>query len=496
MRSILRNLLLASLALAFPFAPGCSGDTTNPLPNGGGFGTDVNSSNQTGFPSDTGSGGFESSGSTPVDRWVRTYGDAADQKAGALAVNEAGDIAVTGSARGTIDFGNIPWTGSTTDSDVFVARISRQSQSLWSRRYGDSCDQHGGATAFTPAGDVLIAGDFCGKMDFGKTTVEAPAGEVDIFVAVIDDIGEDIYSRRIGGAGPQIARAAAVDAKGNALLVGSFQMAFDDGSGTVASAGLDDAFVIKLDPTGKVLWSRRFGGAEADIARAVAVDQDGTVIVGGSFGGALDFGGGPVVVPVGHSSAFVTALDPDGKHLWSHIFTGDDEAVVNGLAVEPSGMVAAIGSFAGTADLGSGPTTSAGAEDVLLALINSDGKPIWGRAFGGPKSQIGTGVGFGTTGDVVISSTSQEPIDFGNDDVFPISPPLLPELLYLARFTAAGNLIAGRVLGSIAPFESVGIGCNGTSGSVLAGSFQKTLEPEVGAIQSAGGWDVLVSRSE
>ncbi len=88
--------------------------------------------------------------------------------------------------------------------------------------------QRGGAHA---DGDVFVAGDFCGKMDFGDTTLEVAAGERDIFVAVIDDIGEDVYSRRLGGAGPSTLAPRTVDAKGNALLVGTFEKAFDDGSG-------------------------------------------------------------------------------------------------------------------------------------------------------------------------------------------------------------------------------------------------------------------------
>ena len=490
MRSILRNFLVASLALPFPFAAGCTGQTSPPPPNGSfGGGADV-SSGEVGFVSSVATGIFP-----PPGLWTKRYGDAEDQKAHAVAVNEAGDIALTGSARGTIDFGNIPWTGSPTDDDVFVAKLSREGQSQWSRRYGDSCDQNGRAVALAPTGDVLIAGDFCGKMDFGKTTLEAAAGEVDIFVALIDDIGEDVYSLRLGGAGPQIARAAVVDAKGNAILVGSFEKAFDDGLGPVASAGLDDAFVIKLDPTGKVLWSRHFGGLEADIARAVAVDPSGNVIVGGSFGGSVDFGGDLLAAAPGHSSAFVMALDPQGKHLWSWSFTGDDEMVVNGLAASSSGKIAATGSFAGTVDFGSGPAMSDGAEDAFLAMIDSNGQPIWGRRFGGPQSQIGTGVAFGPNDDLAISGTSQDAIDFDTGDVSPGVPSPTPELLYLARFAGNGTFLTSSVLANVVPMESVGVGLDSLQGAVMVGSFQKKVESEFGAIESAGGWDVLVSRS-
>src|SRR4051794_27024827 len=118
MRSILRNLLVSSLALAFPLAGGCSNQTdTNAS---GESTTDIFPGDpDPGFSSGVTGGGFGGFGdgggpSLPFGFWSKRFGDAADQKAGALAINAAEDIAITGSARGTIDFGNVPWTGSTT----------------------------------------------------------------------------------------------------------------------------------------------------------------------------------------------------------------------------------------------------------------------------------------------------------------------------------------------------------------------------------------------
>jgi hypothetical protein len=494
MRSTLRYVLASSLALAYPLAAGCSQQEFPPMDTG------VGGASTTG-----GVGGFfdgpvsVSIGSgvvMPPGVWTKRYGDAEDQKAGAMAVNEAGDIVLTGSARGTIDFGNIPWTGTTTDNDVFIAKLSREGQSQWSRRYGDSCDQNGTAAAHTPTGEVFIAGDFCGKMDFGDTTLEAPAGERDIFVALIDDIGEDVYSRRLGGAGPQYARAATVDLKGNAILVGSFEKAFDDGSGPVTSAGMDDAFVIKLDPVGKVLWSQRLGGPGADIAVAVAVDNDGNIIVGGSFGGSVDFGGGPIDAAPGHSSAFVLALDPNGKHLWSRSFTADDESVVNGLAVSPAGLIAVAGSFAGSADFGHGLEASAGDDDAFITLLHSDGTLSWSYTNGGPQSQIGNAVAFGVDGEVALSILSQDPLEFGVSGMYPPSSSTSPGLLYLVRFSNTGDEYAVRAFASSAGLESVGVGFDQKLGLVTAGSFQKTLDHGFGAFDSLGGWDVFVSRTD
>lgn len=487
--------ILLSLSVACSISAGCNApirDVGNDPGSGGE--PDFSTGDLEPFP-----GGGVTSVSTgafiPPGFWTKSYGDASDQRAAAFAVDTTGNIALTGSAFGTIDFGNVPWIGKDTDEDVFVAKLDIDGRSQWSRRYGDSCDQHGGAVALAPSGNVVIAGDFCGKMDFGDTAVTAPAGEVDLFIAAIDTVGVDIYSRRIGGAGPQIARAAAVDGGGNALVVGSFEKAFDDGSGAVASAGMDDVFVIKLNPAGKVVWSQTFGGPEADLVRSVAVDKVGNVILGGSFGGSVDFGGGPLSAPAGHSGGFLVKLDPQGNHLWSQSFGGDDDVLVTGVAVSPFGVVGATGSFRGTADLGGGPALSNGEEDIFLTTFEGDGSPLWARTFGGAMSQRTTGVTFGVNGEVGIAGSSSEAIDFDDRKIGPLAS-FGPEMIFFAGFDSTGVARWGRSLTTAAPMESVGIGVDGQFGSVLVGSFQKSFFGSTEQNQnteSVGGWDVFVS---
>ena len=475
------------LSFAGSIGVGCSSSGSIDEPNGTGFVPGVSSGREPDPPFTGDVGGSSSFG---PDAWVNHYGDAEDQIMGAIAANQAGEIAVTGTVKGTIDFGNIPWKGGATDTDVVVAKISHEGQSLWSRRYGDSCDQRGGAVAHTLSGNVLLAGDFCGKMDFGTTIVETKGGEVDLFVAVIDTLGEDVYSRSFGGAGAQIARGAAVDADGSAVIVGSFDQAFDDGAGAVASAGMEDIFVLRLDSDGNVLWSQRFGGAESDIPRAIAIDSQGNIVLGGSFGGSIDFGGGPLTAAPGHPSAFLMQLDAGGKHLWSQSFASDD-AVVNGLSIGPKDRIAIAGSFAGTIDLGEGLITTAGGDDVFLATMDSAGTMIWGHAFGGPGSDRGVGVAFGMNGALAFTGTADEEIEVGTTEMGPLFPNA-PEMVFIAQFDPDHALVQGWAVGSSAPMRTVGVTFSSTLEVTVAGSFQAELSAGFGSAKAEGGWDMFL----
>src|SRR6185503_2712265 len=96
------------------------------------------------------------------------------------------------------------------------------------------------------------------------------------------------------------------------------------------SAGDSDIFVARLAASsGSHVWSKRFGGVEADQGNAIAVDATG-VYVTGSFRRRIDFGGSQLVsggTEASTDDAFAVQLAlADGGHIFSRRFgnTGTD----------------------------------------------------------------------------------------------------------------------------------------------------------------------------
>ena len=54
-------------------------------------------------------------------------------------------------------------------------------------------------------------------------------------------------------------------------------------------AGTQDAFVAKLDSSGRLVWADDMGGTGDDVANAIAVAADGSVYTTGYFQGTADF---------------------------------------------------------------------------------------------------------------------------------------------------------------------------------------------------------------
>src|SRR4051812_30758291 len=79
-------------------------------------------------------------------------------------------------------------------------------------------------------------------------------------------------------------------------------------------------FVAKFDVTGKHLWSKAFPGGMNAYGRGLAFDPSGDLVLAGICSGDMDFGGGPLLGST--TDACLVKLDPTGSHIWSKRFTG------------------------------------------------------------------------------------------------------------------------------------------------------------------------------
>jgi hypothetical protein len=192
-----------------------------------------------------------------------------------------------------------------------VAKYSASDGShVWSRRFGGTSSDEGLGVAVDSGGNVVVTGTFRGTVDFGGGPLTG-AGFSDIFVAKYSaSDGSHIWSRRSGGPASDLSRGVALDSGGNVVVTGGFRGTVDFGGGSFASAGKDDIFVATYSASdGSHVWSRRFGGTSFDEGLGVAVDSGGRVVVTGNFSETVDFGGVPLT-SAGLGDVFLLRLRP------------------------------------------------------------------------------------------------------------------------------------------------------------------------------------------
>lgn len=198
-----------------------------------------------------------------------------------------------------------------------------------------------------------------------------------------------------GDGGAQIVAAVGADLQGNVFAAGLFTGALnlDGPAGLVlVSEGSADVFVAKLDAKGELLWARSFGGLLDDAATALAVDQDGDVVVTGTFAENVSFGG-TLLMNDGGRDAFVAKLDGlDGKVVWAtkRGLEGDQDPAA--IAVTAAGEIFVAGSFTGTffcpgSPCFAGIVESAGGTDGFVMKLDANGTGLAQRAFGGSGNE-------------------------------------------------------------------------------------------------------------
>jgi hypothetical protein len=111
----------------------------------------------------------------------------------------------------------------------------------------------------------------------------------------------------------------AVDAANNVVAAGSYFNSLTIGATTYVSAGSRDVFLAKWTNAGSLVWSRSFGGANADTAQSFDIDSMGQIHVTVGISGPVSFGGD--VLNAVRGSAHVT-LNPQGKHVSSRLIRG------------------------------------------------------------------------------------------------------------------------------------------------------------------------------
>lgn len=353
-------------------------------------------------------------------RWARQLGSPGDDIADALAVDGKGNAIVAGSFSEDMNIGDGALRSSGAD-DMFVASFDPDGRRRWAKRMGGVAVDGADDVAVSASGAVAVIGSYTGYVDLGGGHELVGTGDTDILLVVLDADGVVRWARGWSSQGPDEGRAVGFDAAGNLFVLAEFSRAIDFGGGPIESVGNRDLVVAKLDPTGKHLWSRRFGSNLDELGVGLAVDPAGSVLVTGSFDDTLDFGDG-VMKTAGRSDVFVAKLAPDGHTMWSRKLGNTDEDIGVSVATDPFGNAYVAGWFWRSLDLRGAPVPSAGKKDAFLWALDPSGEGLWLESFGGVEDDYGRGVA--ATGDAVyFTGTFHKTIRFGATELTAVDTP-------------------------------------------------------------------------
>lgn len=278
-------------------------------------------------------------------------------------------------------------------------------------------NDYGRGIAVDGAGNVYIAG-----------TTESPqfpvtnagyqktygGGTSDAFVVKLDSSGATrLYATYLGTAAQDEASGIAVDAAGNAYITGftsSNKFPVTPGAAQTAYGGSQEAFAVKLDPTGTTLvYSTFIGGSSSDYGRAIAVDGAGNACVAGStISPNFPVTAGAYQSPVRPvRDVFLTKIDPGGTaFVYSAVFGGSGDEEPRAVAVDASGQ-AHVAGYTWSTDfpVTSGALrTSVAVNDGFVVKLNAAGTaPVYSTLVGGGGNDDARGIALDSAGNAYVT---------------------------------------------------------------------------------------------
>jgi hypothetical protein len=311
----------------------------------------------------------------PQGKFTATIGSTTGTTTAQSTVVDAnGDIYVVGNATG--NFGSQLNQGT---QDVYLSKYDSAGNQLWSKLLGSAGTASGYSVAVNPNGGVVIAGSTTADV----MTNAVASGNTDSFVASYASDGTQNWVKQIQTLNQNQAASVSVDASGSIYVGGQVRGVIT--SGQTASGG-QDAYVAKLDSTGKVVYEQQFGTTSDDQVAATATNAAGDLYVA-----TVENGEGYI--------AKYTGGDATQAPAWKLDIGALQSGTLSGLAVTDDGKVYISGTTQNGALNATATNTSSGSKEAFVFKATDAGT----SASADYLTYVGTS-GNDTAGSLTVSS--------------------------------------------------------------------------------------------
>jgi hypothetical protein len=347
-------------------------------------------------------------------KWTLGWGGADDDAGHGAGFDSSGNVYVSGTFSGLVDFD--PGDGSepvnvSDATNVFLSKFDPAATFGWVDHWGQYADLCAGL-AVDESGNSHVAGtlsEFTYKGGFIRK--ESTDGSPD-WLAEFGEDGSPLYVYDI-----------AIDDSGSVFLTGSFVETIDFDPGVLSdehtSEGFQDIYLMKLNPYGDFLWAATWGGDWSDKGFGVATDSYGNVYVSGEFTGTVDFDPGPSVEShsaIDGTDAFLCRFDPMGNFIWARTWGGIDFDSAYRVAADDSANIYVTGQFQDEVDFNPGLSTdnqaSNGSSDIFLARYDGLGTYYWTRTWGGAVEDAAHDVAVDINGSIYVTGEFRATVEF------------------------------------------------------------------------------------
>lgn len=263
-----------------------------------------------------------------------------------------------------------------SSKDLWLVKLDSVFNIEWEKCYGSAVFDEAGKLAQTLDGNYLIAATV--KAGNGNVS-NFYGGDSDIWIVKVDPSGNILWEKNYGGSDEDVVEDLAVTADGGFAFIGNTYSNDHDVSSLLGTGSM---WLVRLDANGNILWERTYGGSSIDHGKALETTPTGGFIIGAD---CLSTDGDLTNIPRFGASVDVWLFEVNalGDIVWSNVYggTGSDQIIeFNRLSDGGYMLNCYISSNDGHV------STSFGGTDVWLVRVDSVGNIMWENTFGGLRS--------------------------------------------------------------------------------------------------------------
>lgn len=210
-----------------------------------------------------------------------------------------------------------------TVSNGWLLKLDKNGNKLWSKLYGGNRNVNFFDLDFSNDGGFVMTGHI---LPFGNTTDD------DFVLVKTDGNGNAVWQKQFGGPMADFARTVRACKGGGYIAAGNTQSNGGDVNGL---HGGTDAWIIRVDENGNLLWQKCIGGSLAEeVWEMTAMPNDQYLFSGGSYSNNGDISGNH-----GTQDALLIGMDGNGNLLWTKTYGGSGSETFFGINTAANGSV-------------------------------------------------------------------------------------------------------------------------------------------------------------
>lgn len=291
------------------------------------------------------------------------------QAPGKIVTDAAGNIYLSGSYQGQIDFDfgdGVTLLSSTYNIYIgylfsgYITKVDKNGNFAWAQSYGNSA----GIVDMDPSGNILLSGGWFGTTDFDpgpethNLTSVGQGGNT--FALKLTPDGNFIFVKgfRAGG-------AMALDATGGFYMAGVFagEIDFDPNPNSefILSSWTYAFYLARYTSDGIFQWAKQMTSESEPSVTRISVAPDGDVFFSGNFGAPvnLDPEGSPDGALVNNGSIFqdnfLCRFTANGSLKWAYSLFSTQSGGISDLRFDQQNNLLVLGGYSGTIDLDFNP---------------------------------------------------------------------------------------------------------------------------------------------